>query len=165
MLATASIGAIWASCGPDFGARGVLDRFAQLGPKVFFCATRYRHGGRVFSRISTMRGVIEGLTSLQHVIHVAQPRRKSGGGRGARRTLVGRHHEPAAGRRPAQFRFEQVAFDHPLWILFTSGTTGLPKPIVHGHGGILLEQLKHLSFNFDLRTAPAACSSTRQPAG
>src|SRR4051812_6986471 len=70
MLATTSIGAIWASCGPDFGTRGLLDRFAQLGPKVFFCATRYRHGGRVFSRLSTMKSVIDGLTSLQHVIHV-----------------------------------------------------------------------------------------------
>ena len=78
MLATASIGAIWASCGPDFGARGVLDRFAQLGPKVFLCATRYRHGGRVFSRINTMKGVIDGLTTLQHVIHVPA-RRKPGG--------------------------------------------------------------------------------------
>jgi acetoacetyl-CoA synthetase len=150
MLATVSIGAIWASCGPDFGARGVLDRFAQLGPKVFFCSTRYRHGGRVFSRLSTMRGVVDGLTSLQHVIHVAGTDESPdiADSLGAQRwsDIMSRPPVP-----PEQFRFEQVAFDHPLWILFTSGTTGLPKPIVHGHGGILLEQMKHLSFNFDLR--------------
>jgi acetoacetyl-CoA synthetase len=150
MLATASIGAIWASCGPDFGARGVLDRFAQLGPKVFFCATRYRHAGRVFSRVSTMKGVIDGLTTLQHVVHVPS-REESEGAAAALGALCWSEIMSRAPVPAGQFRFEQVAFDHPLWILFTSGTTGLPKPIVHGHGGILLEQLKHLSFNFDLR--------------
>jgi acetoacetyl-CoA synthetase len=150
MLATASIGAIWASCGPDFGARGVLDRFAQLGPKVFLCATHYRHGGRVFSRVNTMKGVVAGLTTLQHVIHVAAAEESPGAAEalGALSWSDIMSCDPVA---VSQFRFEQVAFDHPLWILFTSGTTGLPKPIVHGHGGILLEQLKHLSFNFDLR--------------
>ena len=150
LLAIASVGGIWASCGPDFGSRGVLDRFAQLGPKVFFCATRYRHGGRVFSRLASVKGVIDGLASLQHVIHVPgqdeNPDVAATLGALAWSDIMS---APAV--RPDAFEFEQVPFDHPLWILFTSGTTGLPKPIVQGHGGILLEQLKHVSFNFDLR--------------
>jgi acetoacetyl-CoA synthetase len=149
LLATASIGAIWASCGPDFGARGVLERFLQLDPRVFICVTRYRHGGRSFDRLASMRAVVDGLKSLHAVIHV--PHQDDGAD--AARTLGafewGELTKPDV---PASsFRFEQVPFDHPLWILFTSGTSGLPKPIVHGHGGILLEHLKHLAFNFDLK--------------
>ncbi|MEJ1964119.1 MAG: acetoacetate--CoA ligase [Gammaproteobacteria bacterium] len=149
MLATASVGGIWASCGPDFGSRGVLDRFAQLAPKVFLCATRYRHGGRVFNRLGTLKGVIDGLISLRHVIHVPGMDESSDAAElpGALRWSEIMSAPPIP---PEAFEFEQVAFDHPLWILFTSGTTGLPKPIVHGHGGILLEQLKHVSLNFDL---------------
>ena len=154
LLATASIGAIWASCGPDFGSRGTLERFVQLDPKVLFCVTRYRYGGKVFDRTDTMREVIAGLPTLRHVIHLPQH-----GERYESRAAIGalswqlpweemreHPHVPAH-----EFSFEQVPFDHPLWILFTSGTTGLPKPIVHGHGGILLEQVKHLSFNFNVR--------------
>ncbi|HEU4625758.1 MAG TPA: acetoacetate--CoA ligase [Steroidobacteraceae bacterium] len=150
LLATASIGAIWASCGPDFGSRGVLDRFAQLDPKVLFCVTRYRYGGTMFERVEPMREVIAQLGSLRHVVHLPQ----HGETRAACEELRAlswvdlMDHPPVP---PAAFAFEQVSFDHPLWILFTSGTTGLPKPIVHGHGGILLEQLKHLSFNFNVR--------------
>jgi acetoacetyl-CoA synthetase len=147
MLATTSIGAIWASCGPDFGARGVLDRFAQLGPKVFFCVTRYRNGGRVFNRLSTMRAVVDELKTLRHVIHVAGPDEDAIVTPGALRWTDVMNAPPVP---RASFVFEQVPFDHPLWIVFTSGTTGLPKPIVQGHGGILLEQMKHLSINFDL---------------
>jgi acetoacetyl-CoA synthetase len=150
MLASASIGAIWASCGPDFGARGVLDRFSQLGPRVFFCVSRYRHGGKLFDRQAAMRGVVDGLGSLQHVIHVAQHDEgpQAADALGALRWSDLMRGPPIA---PESFAFEQVPFDHPLWILFTSGTSGPPKPIVQGHGGILLEQLKHLSFNFDLQ--------------
>jgi acetoacetyl-CoA synthetase len=150
MLATASIGGIWASCGPDFGARGVLDRFAQLAPKVFFCVSRYRHGGRAFNRLSTMRAVADELKSLRHVIHV----RAADEAADATAVLGALSWSDIMDAPPVSaesFSFEQVPFDHPLWILFTSGTTGLPKPIVQGHGGILLEQLKHLSLNFDVR--------------
>src|SRR5262249_30855916 len=116
-------------------------------PRVFFCVTRYRHGGRVFNRLSTMRAVIRELPSLRQVIHVSGTEEAADAADlGALDWAQATRPAPAAG-----FTFEQVPFDHPLWILFTSGATGLPKPIVHGHGGILLEQMKHLSFNFDLR--------------
>lgn len=149
LLASASIGAIWASCGPDFGSRGTLDRFAQLDPKVLICVTRYRYGGKLFDRTGTMRELIAGLSSLRHVIHLPQHGESTevGDSLAAMSWEELLDHPPVA---PRDFAFEQVPFDHPLWILFTSGTTGLPKPIVHGHGGILLEQLKHLSFNFNI---------------
>ena len=150
MLATTAVGATWASCSPDFGWRGVLDRFQQLEPKVLFAVDGYRFGGREFDRREELRQVVGGLPSLERVVHLP----------------LLHPEEPAPLPAPSiawdavldrppvaagDFEFEQVAFDHPLWTLFTSGTTGLPKAIVHGHGGILLEQLKLQSFHLDLR--------------
>ncbi len=150
MLATTSIGAIWASCSPDFGWRGVIDRFSQLAPKVLFCVDGYRYGGQEFSRRSEMQQIISALSSLEHVVYLpylhpeqAEPLLP---GTLAWDAVLDHPPVPAAG-----FGFEQVPFDHPLWILFSSGTTGLPKPIVHGHGGILLEQLKLQTLHMDLR--------------
>jgi acetoacetyl-CoA synthetase len=150
MLATTSIGAIWASCSPDFGWRGMIDRFSQLTPKVLFCVDGYRYGGREFDRTAEMREIAAGLTSLEHVVSLPWLRRDETG------PLVpgGLTWDGALDLPPVpaeRFRFEQVPFDHPLWILFSSGTTGLPKPIMHGHGGILLEQLKLQTFHMDLR--------------
>ncbi len=127
MLATTSVGAIWASCSPDFGWRGVIDRFSQLTPKVLFCVDGYRYGGKEFDRTVEMRQIAGALGSLEQVVTLPYLRPGRAG------------------------PFEQVPFDHPLWILFSSGTTGLPKPIMHGHGGILLEQLKLQTFHMDLR--------------
>ena len=142
MLATTAIGAIWACCSPDFGAHGVLDRFAQLAPKVLFCVDGYRYGGKPFDRHDELRRIVGALAGLQHVVHL--PYLRPHDARLPTDSALSWHalmsHPPVAA---ADFRYEQVPFDHPLWMLFSSGTTGLPKPIVHGHGGILLEQLKN----------------------
>ena len=146
MLATTSIGAVWASCSPDFGGRGVSDRFGQLSPKVLFCVDSYRYGGVDYDRSAEMAQIIAGLSGLEQVIHVTGP---AGQAIPSARTwdeLMDYPPVPAAA-----FEFEQVPFGHPLWVLFSSGTTGLPKAITHSHGGILIEQLKLQALNMDLR--------------
>jgi acetoacetyl-CoA synthetase len=148
MLATTSIGAIWASCSPDFGWRGVIDRFSQLTPTVMFCVDGYIYGGKTYDRLAEMTQIASGLDSLKHTIFLpyARPDRTDLPASTLTWDEVLDHPPvPAAG-----FIFEQVPFSHPLWILFSSGTTGLPKPIVHGHGGILLEQFKLQKFHMDL---------------
>jgi len=149
MLATTSIGAIWSSCGPDFGTRGVLDRFAQLAPRVLFCVDGYQYAGKPFGRREELGRILQELPTLERVIFLPYLDPAD------RRPITGNtifwdellDHPPVSAQ---EFSFEQVPFDHPLWILFSSGTTGLPKPICHGHGGILIEQLKHVSFNMDM---------------
>ncbi len=149
MLAAASIGAIWAGCSPDFGWRGALDRFRQLAPKVLFCVDAYQYGGRRFDRTGELRRIISGLDGLEHVVYLPQP-----GGPPAASIPAATTWDALLDHPPvpaAQFAFEQVPFGHPLWVLFSSGTTGPPKAIVHSHGGILLEQLKLQQFHMDLR--------------
>jgi len=150
MLATVSIGAIWTACSPDFGWRGVLDRFRQLRPKVLFCVDGYSYGGREFDRRSEVQQIIGGLDGLEYVVRLPYLSKQEDGpdfGGGLTWDAVLDHPAVPA----AEFAFEQVPFGHPLWILFSSGTTGLPKPIVHSHGGILIEQLKLQQFHMDLR--------------
>jgi acetoacetyl-CoA synthetase len=149
MLATTSIGAVWAACSPDFGWRGVLDRFRQLRPKVLFCVDGYSYGGRDFDRRDEVTQIAGGLHELEYLVRLPYFGRP--GERGIDAGLLWDallDHEPVPA---AEFAFEQVPFGHPLWILFSSGTTGLPKAIVHSHGGILLEQLKLQQFHMDLR--------------
>jgi len=141
-LATASIGAVWSSCSPDFGARSVVDRFAQVEPKVLLTVDGYRYNGRDFDRRDTVARLRAEMPSLEHV--VVLPYLGSGEVPDARTwdELTARH---------AALEFERVPFDHPLWVLYSSGTTGLPKGIVQGQGGILLEHLKMLTLHVDSR--------------
>jgi acetoacetyl-CoA synthetase len=138
-LAAASIGAVWSSCAPEFGVRSVVDRFAQIEPVVLLAVDGYRYGGKVIDRADEVAAIAEALPSVREVIGL----RHLGTGADGFADLL-------AGPDPGPPTFEPVPFDHPLYVLFSSGTTGLPKAIVHGHGGITVEHLKVLALHQDL---------------
>ncbi|MGH3300104.1 MAG: acetoacetate--CoA ligase [Streptosporangiaceae bacterium] len=179
MLATASLGAIWTSCSPDFGAHSVVDRFAQITPRVLIGVDGYAYNGKTFDRRAELAAIVAGLDGLRTVIMVdylgngpepapaggsggSSPRLAAAGGSGGSpprlaaalpggvAVLDWAGLEPAAAADP---QFTEVPFGHPLWVLYSSGTTGLPKPIVHGHGGIVLEHLKAIALHQDLTSA------------
>ena len=143
-LACASIGATWSCCSPDFGIRSVVDRFAQIEPKVLFATDGYRYGGKDFDRREAIAQLQERLPTLEHTVVV--PYLDPDGRAGALRDASTLEDV----RRDGQLTFAQLPFAHPLWVLYSSGTTGLPKAIVHGQGGVLLEHLKVLSLHVDL---------------
>jgi acetoacetyl-CoA synthetase len=149
MLATVSIGAIWASCSPDFGAQGVIDRFQQLAPTLAFGIDGYVYGGRRYDRTSELAAIVSALPSLSAVVLVSHLQPESSVP--ALADAISWEDATGGPDVPREaFVFEQMPFSHPLWILFSSGTTGLPKPIVHSHGGMILEQIKSLRLMMDV---------------
>jgi acetoacetyl-CoA synthetase len=152
-LAVCSIGAVWSSASPDFGAGSLIDRFAQIGPKVLICVDGYRYGGRDFDRTPVVRRLQEAMrVSLEHTVLLPylDPEADARSGAAALADVT-RWDDLLLAGEGAGLTFERVPFDHPLWVLYSSGTTGLPKAIVQGQGGILLEQLKSIHLHTDAR--------------
>jgi acetoacetyl-CoA synthetase len=142
LLATASLGAIWSSCSPDFGAQAVTDRFTQIGPKVLIAVDGYRYAGVEHDRRDVIREIVRALPKLERLVVVPVLSEDVLDGATPWGELASPTEEPLG--------FEAVPFDHPLWILYSSGTTGLPKAMIQGQGGILLEHLKALALHQDL---------------
>ena len=147
MLASASIGAIWSSSSPDFGIKGVLDRFAQIEPKVLFAADGYSYNGKRFNSLEKLEGILKALPSIENVVIVPYTRHQAD----ISSIQNGIHYKDflPVGKVP-EIIFEQLPFNHPLYIMYSSGTTGLPKSIVHGAGGTLIQHLKELCLHTDL---------------
>src|SRR5258705_20938 len=148
MLAAASVGATFSTCSPDFGVRGVLDRFGQIAPTVLFAADGYFYNGKQIDSLERVREVAAGLPSLRRVVVVPYVSERPDL---ARIPKAQRFEEFVAAQMGGEIRFEQLPFDHPLYILFSSGTTGVPKCIVHGAGGALLKHLCEQQLHCDVK--------------
>ncbi len=148
MLATTAIGAVWSSCSPDFGINGVVDRFGQIKPKVLFSANSYRYGGKSHDCLQKLRGIVEAIDSLTHVVVVPYCAASS--------SLDEIRHAQSLESfvrdiQAKPINYSMQAWDHPLYIMYSSGTTGVPKCIVHGAGGTLIQHLKELVLHTDLK--------------
>ncbi|MBN2231970.1 MAG: acetoacetate--CoA ligase [Deltaproteobacteria bacterium] len=147
MLATTSIGAIWSSCSPDFGIKGVLDRFGQIEPKVVFTANGYAYNGKTFDSLERVRDILNSLPSVEKVVVIPYTEPKPDIGSINNSVLFG---DFLASESGLEIDFAQLPFDHPLYIMYSSGTTGVPKCIVHGAGGTLIQHLKEHVLHGDL---------------
>jgi len=146
MLAAASMGAIWSSSSPDFGIRGVLDRFKQIKPRVIFAADGYFYGGKRFDSLAKLKGILDELPSVEKVVvatYTQQPDLSD--------LPLAMHWDDFLPNEIPDLTFAQLPFSHPLYIMYSSGTTGLPKSIVHSAGGTLIQHLKELRLHGDLR--------------
>ena len=160
MLATTSIGAIWSSCSPDFGAQGVLDRFGQIEPKILFCCDGYTFKGKNISSLETIKSLEKNIPNLEHIVVIpylnynpeSSNAKKSNQALPDISTLEkGVHYQEfLQNKYRYDFEFAQLPFNHPLYIMYSSGTTGTPKCIVHGAGGTLIQHLKELALHCDL---------------
>ena len=148
MLAAASIGAVWSSCSPDFGVKGVLDRFGQIEPKILFVADGYYYGGKSFDtldKVGELRARLKGVERMVVVPYVNAP---SDLHAPAGAVTLDEFLGPFA---PGEIEFARLPFGHPLYMLYSSGTTGVPKCIVHGAGGVLLQHLNEHQLHCDVR--------------
>jgi acetoacetyl-CoA synthetase len=146
-LATCSLGAIWSSCSPDFGVKSVVDRFLQIEPKILFTVDGYQYGGKPFDRRSEVSELIDKLPTLEEVVMLPYLNEQ------LEVTSFDKtvHWEVTQKQQGVELTFEAVPFEHPIWVLYSSGTTGIPKAITHSQGGVLLEHLKYLSLQNDVK--------------
>jgi acetoacetyl-CoA synthetase len=148
MLAAASIGAAWSSCSPDFGIKGVLDRFGQIKPRILFTADGYAFKGKQFNSLERIADLLKSLPSIERVVVVPYIQKEPDISRIPNAVLYNDFRSSASG---LEISFEQLSFDHPLYIMYSSGTTGLPKCMVQSAGGILIHHLKELILHTDLK--------------
>ena len=148
MLAATSIGAIWVSCATDLGSGAVLDRFGQIEPKVLFTANGYFYKGKAFSSLSNVADIAKGIPSIKKVIVASYTEEKPDIGQIPNGV---RYDDFVSSQRALEIQFEQLSFDHPVYIMFSSGTTGKPKCMVQGAGGVLINHLKELMLHTDLK--------------
>jgi len=156
MLATSSLGAIWSSCSPDFGIKGILDRFSQIKPKILFTANGYSYNGKIYDSLERVSEIIKEIPSIEKVVVIPYVNRDI--------SLFG---APGAiewdnflNNKATTIEFKKLPFNHPLYIMYSSGTTGVPKCIVHGQGGTLLQHLKELILHTDLKREDKICYIT-----